>query len=242
MKKKNLVQLFALAIMPLFTSSCIVTIDGVVGKGSIVSENREVQNFSSIKLMSSAQVEVYKGSELKVTLSDYENMLSYWDIEVVNNNLLIKTKTFTSLLNSRAKVIIEMPVALYSATLAGSGNVEIKDAFDELNEILISGSGNFIAANNGQYNNLNITISGSGNVNLTGSVQNLVAKIAGSGDMNLNNLVAQDAYCSVFGSGNMYLNVEKNLKATIAGSGDIVYSGNPTLDFSGFGSGKLRKN
>ncbi|NDP20928.1 MAG: hypothetical protein GZ091_07595 [Paludibacter sp.] len=145
MKKTKFYQLLAVISLAFFTTSCILAIDGVVGKGRIVSENREVQSFTSVELLASAKVEILKGSELKVILSDYENTLEYWDIEVLNNKLTIKTRPFTSLINSRAKVVIEMPEALYSATVAGSGDVEIKDAFDELNKISITGSGNFIS-------------------------------------------------------------------------------------------------
>jgi hypothetical protein len=38
---------------------------------------------------------------------------------------------------------------------------------------------------------------------------------------------AQKARCRVSGSGNIALNVSKELDASISGSGDIRYSGNP---------------
>lgn len=242
MKKKNQFRLAVIAFIALLTSSCILTIDGVVGKGSIVSEDISVESFTSVELATSANVEISKGTELKVTLSDYENLLDYWDIEVINNSLIIKTKSFTSFINSKAKVIIEMPEPLYSVTLAGSGNVKLIDSFNDLNDISILGSGNFTSETDAQYNDLEVLISGSGNMIVNGSVQNLTAKIAGSGNMRLSNLEAQNANCYILGSGNMYINVIQSLKANISGSGDIVYSGNPTLDFSGLGSGHLRHN
>lgn len=241
MKKKNQFQfLVATILLLVFSTSCIMNVDGVVGKGTVVSQIIEVQNFNSIKLMSSANVEIYKGRELKLTLSDYENILAYWNIEVINNCLIVKTIPFSPLLNSRAKVVIEMPEALYSATLVGSGDVEIKDAFNDLNEILISGSGNFSATKNGHYNNLKITISGYGNLNVNGTVENLNAIVYGSGNMHLNNLISKDADCSIYGSGKMYVNVERKLKATITGSGDIIYAGNPVIDIQDSGSGSLK--
>lgn len=242
MKFKIQIQFLNIVLIGLSGTSCVFNLNGIAGKGDIISENRTVQKFNSIKVLSSADVDVTKGESLQITVSDYENIIQFIDLEVVNNCLEIKTKPFTSVINSKAKVSITLPYSLYNASISGSGNIKIHSAFNDLEKLSISGSGNFISSQNCQFNRLKVQLTGSGSVNLTGTVQILKAWIAGSGTLQLNQLKAQNGECSISGSGDMFVFVEKNLKASITGSGNIFYSGNPLLNVSATGSGHVKHN
>ena len=240
MKIKNLSKfMFALSALFLATS-CIINIDGVVGKGTVSEEDINVSEFSTIEVNSSAEVVVNKGSECKVTLSDYENLLEYWDIEVVNNTLMIKTKPFSSLMNSKAKVYVTLPGGLKEAKVTGSGDIKLNSTFNSLEKATVSGSGSIRSYAASSYSSLKINISGSGYVTLSGDVDELSTTTSGSGKMNLYDLQAYNAECRISGSGDMYVSVTNWLKADITGSGDITYSGNPELDVNTSGSGRVR--
>ncbi len=243
MKTKNFIRFAVLSAITIVSTSCLYfNIDGIVGKGSIIAEHVAVTKFNAIESASSADVEITKGDSLEVILSDYENLLDYWDVKVVNNTLIIQTKPFTSLVNTRAKVTIVMPDELYEASVKGSGNIAINSQFENFEKASISGSGSINGNVNTVYSNLNLTISGSGNIVLKGTADELKARTLGSGKMRLTELTAQDVDCTISGSGDMYLNVEKTLKATILGSGDIFYTGRPAIDIYGSGSGRLIHN
>jgi len=222
------------------STSCILSIDGIMGKGPIIDEYVAVTGFSSVETSSSADVEITKGDSLEVILSDYENFLEYWDIKVVNNTLIIQTKPFTSLVNSKAKVKVVLPTALYEVKVSGSGDIKLNSAFPELEKASISGSGNINGNVSAEYSKLFMSISGSGSFNFIGTAEELKASTTGSGKMYLSDLVANDAICSVLGSGNMYVYAKKSLKVVITGSGNIVYSGNPVVDVQASGSGRLK--
>ena len=65
--------------------------------------------------------------------------------------------------------------------------------------------------------------------------------IEGSGDVNARGLKANDAEVSTAGSGNVTLTATKSLDASIEGSGDIVFSGNPSsVRRNVSGSGEVR--
>jgi hypothetical protein len=242
MNTKNLFRSIILLFVTFVSTSCIFFADGIVGKGTIIAEHVAVTNFSAIESTSSADVEITKGETLEVILSDYENLLDYWDIKVINNTLVLQTKPFSSLVNTRAKVTIVMPDELYKARVAGSGDIALNSQFDSLEKVTIMGSGSFNGNANAVYSNLNLSISGSGNINLKGSADDLKTKTLGSGKMRLSQLTAQHVDCTISGSGDVYLDVENTLKATILGSGDIYYSGRPIIDIYGAGSGKLIHN
>lgn len=240
MKKKSFFKsLLLLSVVAMF-SSCVFYVDGSVGKGSIVEQNFNVSSFNAIETSSSADVTVVKGDSLQVTLSDYENLIEFWDVKVLNNSLIIRTKPFSSLVNSRAKVTVVIPDELYQVAVSGSGDIELNSAFNSLEKASISGSGSIKGNVNAAYSKLNLTISGSGSFNFLGTAEELKAITTGSGRMYLSDLVANDATCTVSGSGNMYVHALNSLKVVITGSGNVVYSGNPLIDVHASGSGNVK--
>jgi len=242
MNTKNLFRSVVLLFVTFVSTSCIFYADGFVGKGTIVSEQIEVAAFDAVHSASSADVEIVKGESLEVILSDYENLLEHWDIKVANNTLIIQTKPFSSLVNTRAKVKIVLPGELYETKISGSGQITLNSQFGSLEKATITGSGNIKSNVNTDYSSVYVSITGSGNITLKGTADDLKAVTTGSGKMQLSDLSVLDADCSIAGSGDMYLNVEQTLKATISGSGDIFYTGRPAIDLIGLGSGKLVHN
>ncbi|MBS1175528.1 MAG: hypothetical protein H6R05_1659 [Burkholderiaceae bacterium] len=74
---------------------------------------------------------------------------------------------------------------------------------------------------------LNANISGSGAVDADGQTQQLNIAISGSGSFVGAQLVAQKAMLNITGSGNIVVQVKQEVSGKIAGSGSVVISGNP---------------
>jgi len=243
MKTTKLFLPVIMAFMLFFSSSCFLDLSAISGSGSIVTENRNATDFTSIELQTAADVEIVKGNTFKVSVSDYENIIQYLNVEVVSNRLIIKKNPLTvNLWNSKAKVVVTMPDPLYSLKLAGSGTMKVNSPFNDLEFLLLTGSGNVDLKCNCRLNKLEATISGSGNMNATGTVQDLYIKISGSGNIRFSNMKARNATCTLSGSGNMYVYIENKLEAFLSGSGDIVYSGSPSVNSNLSGSGHIYKN
>ncbi len=231
-----------LAVLPLLFSSCIVDLNSISGNGNIVTQTRSVRNFSAIELQSAANVEIIRGSDYAVSVSDYENIVRYLKTEVSGNRLIIQKEPFSpNLWNSKAKIIITMPDSLYSVMLAGSGNISIDQTFKGLELLKLYGSGLISINDNCQLNNLDAQITGSGNIRAKGTVNSLTTIITGSGNIQFSELKASIAKCTISGSGNIYLYVDNTLNAYLTGSGNIVYYGNPTVNSYSSGSGNVYK-
>lgn len=231
-----------LVFMALFHTACFSDWNAVSGKGSIISETRHAESFTAIELQTAADVEIVKGNAYHVTVSDYENLLQYITLEVVDNRLVIKKDPLTiNLWNSKARVTVTMPDSLYAVTLAGSGQMNIDPAFSKLESLRLNGSGNIFIEDYCALDKLEAQITGSGNIRAKGTVNNLNAKVTGSGNMMLSGLEAYDAKCTLAGSGNMYVAVENELVVYLTGSGDVFYYGNPIVNSYASGSGKVYK-
>ena len=231
-----------LLIILVVSSSCIFDLNVITGKGNIITESRSAKNFSTIELKTSADVEIVKGNTFNVSVSDYENLVKYLTVEVIDNRLIIKNQSKTiNLWNSKAKVIVTLPDPLYSIKLAGSGNMKVLSTFNDLQFMLVSGSGNIEVNSNCRLIKLEAQIAGSGNIDGNGTVQDLYTKISGSGNIKFSEMKAKNANCTLSGSGNIYVFIENRLDAFLSGSGDIIYSGSPVVNSHLSGSGSIYK-
>ncbi|MCK4745484.1 MAG: DUF2807 domain-containing protein, partial [Bacteroidales bacterium] len=87
---------------------------------------------------------------------------------------------------------------------------------------------------------LQVLITGSGEVDLWGQTDNAVYTITGSGTIKAQNVTSNDCVAEISGSGTIYCHAEKTLEAIISGSGNIFYRGNPTVSTYISGSGSVQ--
>ncbi len=103
----------------------------------------------------------------------------------------------------------------------------------------IDGSGNITL--NVFANIIGAEISGSGVIIVNGTCKELDVDINGSGNFKGLGLNTYEARVKLNGSGNASIVALNKLKATVAGSGEIRYSGEPELSVNITGSGKITK-
>ncbi|MFN8360620.1 MAG: head GIN domain-containing protein [Candidatus Kapaibacterium sp.] len=224
----------------MYLSSC--RLNSVTGTGNIVTQTPAVTAFEEIEIESSCDVVLYQGTDYKVELTDYENLLQYHKVEVVGNKLIIRTYPDNiSMSNSKAKAVITMPDHLKKITIAGSSDVVLQAGFKDIEELNVEGSGNIRGIGAAVMNTIHATVEGSGDISMTGTATVLDLSIEGSGDIDFANVKAQAATCTIDGSGDITVNAANSLSATINGSGDILYYGNPTVSQKINGSGRVVK-
>lgn len=215
----------------------------IKGNGNVVSQTRSTSDYDEIKVGGSFDVDLVSGKEGKIIIKGEENLLNVIKVEVVDNILKIYVEKGSNIKPSLGKKIeVTIPFEKISAvSLAGSGNIESKDAIkNDKFSAKLSGSGNFNL--NVDSNDLELNLSGSGNIHLKGNSDSLTTKLAGSGNIDATNLKAKKVTANVSGSGNSRVNCAESLTARIAGSGDIKYTGNPEKrDVKVSGSGSISK-
>ena len=209
---------FIPALFLVFLTGCFK--EPITGWGTIASENRIVSSpFNEIEVKGSFNVFVKQGDSLKIVVKDYQNLLPYLTTRVLGNRLIIDY-TDAWVLHSEGEVTVTMP-RLSNIDITGSSEVGTIGTF--------------------KFDDLGINVSGSGNLILAGSVKNMNMKISGSGNLRAYDLPCDEAKIIISGSGNGQMNVNKLLDVTISGSGDLVYKGNPTVTSRISGSGRIRR-
>ena len=200
----------------------------VVGTGDIVTENRGVSGFTGVSSAISADINLRQSSTFKVLIEGQKNIIDLVETEVKDGTLKVRFKKGYSVnYKKNLKIQVEAPNFSYLG-MSGSGDVSANEPLSgEKLDISISGSGDFDLAQL-QYADVKVGISGSGGVDLGGTAERVELSISGSGDLKAKNLKAQSVRCRVSGSGDVSCFATKELDALISGSGDILYSGNPT--------------
>ena len=214
----------------------------VKGNGKMTTVTRTTDDYEGIRCAGSMDFELVAGQEGKITIEAEENLMEHIVTEIKNGQLVVKVKKNVNLKPSWGKTFkVTIPFEdIDNVSLAGSGDLITKNTIsaDDF-EISLAGSGDMNVAVNGQA--VSSSIAGSGDIKLTGKTDYLKVKVAGSGDFNGSDLNANNTEVSIAGSGDALVVANQSIKARVAGSGDVVYKGNPDKeDTKVLGSGSIR--
>nr|WP_321246429.1 head GIN domain-containing protein [uncultured Psychroserpens sp.] len=213
----------------------------IKGNGNITTVTRTTSDYDAVHCAGSFDYILVAGTEGKITLEGESNLLDYIVTEVKNGKLIIKTEKGKNLDPSRNKTIkITVPFKdLDAVSLSGSGDLWNEDLISCNNlDVSLSGSGDVVL--NIQTKSASGKVSGSGDLTLKGSTTDLRAGVTGSGDFHGFNLKSINTDVSVTGSGDAEVVCTGDFRARVTGSGDIEYRGNPTKEDSKVtGSGSI---
>ena len=216
----------------------------IKGNQKNISISRTTTSYEKISVSGSFDVKLISGKEGNISIKGDENLLEYIKTEVVNNTLTVyfeKGKSIQYDYNSSIEITIPFET-INQITFSGSGNLINSDSIKSENlDITMSGSGNVKLET--ETTNLKITKSGSGNLNSKGKTTNIEILSSGSGNANLSDLTSQNAVATQSGSGSIKINCNKSLEAKTVGSGNIQYKGTPeNVDKSSTGSGSITES
>lgn len=240
--KKAVVVTLILAI----TASCSAQWGKKIkGNGDKVTIERSTGDYDAIAVSGWFDVDLVDGKEGQLTLEGESNLLEYIVTEVKNGKLIIKTENNVNLKPSdwNGGIRITVPVERISAiSLSGSGDIVGKTTLktDDL-ETTMSGSGDITLDVDADW--IDASMSGSGDITFSGNTTDFSATISGSGDIKAFDLEADNVKATVSGSADIRVTANKMLEARVSGSGDIRYRGNPEkLDTKTSGSGDISKD
>lgn len=214
----------------------------IKGDGPTIIEHRSVSNFRTIRSAMSGDVYIRQDSFFKVEVRGQQNILEVLNTSVSGDELKIDFDYNKRIGNyDKLEVYITCP-NIEGISLSGSGNIKTLNTLLSPDlDLTISGSGN-ISILEINSNTVFAKISGSGDIDvLKGWASTTSSTISGSGSINTAGVESDYANVKISGSGNSRINVKEQLDVTISGSGDVYYWGNPRINQNISGSGKLNQ-
>ncbi len=210
----------------------------IKGSGTTSSETRSIIDVEGVSLTGVGELNIKYGEEEQLLIEADDNILPYLTTEVRNgtlhlgleNGINIQPKT-----NVHFTLTIVQP--LRSISVSGLGSVNAPEMKAENVSLAISGSGDIHIAQV-DASVLDVAISGLGSLTIdAGEAKTQTVAISGSGDYDAEDLRSETATVQISGLGSAKIWVDSQLEASISGSGNVSYYGNPAIrkDISGLG-------
>lgn len=223
----------------IFSIISAILLLSMVSVSQVTTIEPQLGKFDEIHLRISADIYYTQSAEQSVKIEGPAEMLERIEVVVEGERLIIKSKG--NKFNIRNITCYISTPEIKKIAIAGSGDIYAQKpvSISDL-DLNISGSGNLkFAEIYGQ--NLSVNISGSGNVRIESGSLNSTFSITGSGSGNVNaaSFEAQNVDVRISGSGKCLVNAAQSLNVVIAGSGDVRYAGRPTINSKISGSGSV---
>lgn len=234
---KNIFSALVIASAAFTLTSCE---DTLRGHGDDVTRTRTVGNFERIRMGGEFDVYLKQGPTEDIVLEGQENVLADIKTTTYNNELEVEFRSHRVKISEPVRVYITTP-NLKSLSFSGANTVHgVTDwKVNDLN-LKTSGSAKIDLTILGA-DEVNTSISGSGEITLKGDANDHNLDISGSGCLKAFDLSTKFTDVDISGSGKSDVRVSEHLKADISGSGTVHYKGNPTISTSISGSGKIEK-
>lgn len=209
----------------------------VAAIGQATKKTFELPEFKGIYVNSGYTVYLKQTNKQEVIAEADADILSITNILVENGILMINMEKKPETGNKSVWSKIE--------DLKVNPTMKVYVSVRDINELQVNGSGKIISENSLASNNLNLLVSGSGEMNvdikgdeltaevtgagsliIKGYASNLNVRLSGSGSLKAFNCPVPKATITLSGSGEAEVNVEETLNASITGSGNIRHKGN----------------
>jgi hypothetical protein len=226
---------------PAWGSINITGISGSVqGSGVIVSETREVADFTFIQIDYPVELTVKQGNITVLAIEAEDNLLPQLATRVSGDTLYIESSQmdWTRRVNPTRPVKIHMTVKdLQKVDFPTAGSLRVEKFQADRLELSISGAGT-INLLDLTARALTVDMSGAGTIKASGLVDNLKMDISGFGGFQGGDLACQSADVTISGAGSATVWAKSSLSVNISGAGSVNYYGSPTItrEVSGLGS------
>ena len=185
--------------------------------GSVVTEFRDLGNFTGIQNAIPANVLITQGPVEAVRIDAPANILEEMITSVDNNTLNIRINQCIDDLD----------------------NVNIFVTIPEIERLLLTGVGNMSTTGSIEADELDITLTGVGNFSLKGRADILDVMLTGVGDINAFQFETDICNINISGVGDAEVFVNDELNVTITGLGSVFYLGTPTVTSTITGTGSV---
>lgn len=211
----KLATLASLAVILSLSSGCDYV--GIKGNGHIVTETRQVGNFSRLEADGAFTI-TWTTGPAKLSITTDANLFEY-----IRTNL------------SEDRVRIE-----WIKPLKGTHGIKVDVSSPSLSRATLNGAVKLTATN---LSGSEFYLEGNGATRamLTGTVNAMSAELNGASRLDAEGLTVRAMELDISGAGRAEVNATDALKVSISGAGKVTYSGNPRVSKDISGAGRVTK-
>ena len=191
--------------------------DHIVGSGRLVSEIRPVAAFDGIQVTNFGKVFITQDTVESLRIESDDNMIGRVHTSV-NNGVLV--------------------VGLENGSYSNV-TVNVYASMRRIRSLESVGAADFLSSTPVHPDTIVCRITGAGSIALAGTADEESVEIVGAGNVRNFGLESSHCFVSISGTGSVEVTATRQLDALIAGTGSIVYGGNPAVvhqSITGIGS------
>ena len=227
-------------LLAMFLPLIITAQRSVSGEGDVVRQEIQLEALHAIGLGISCDVILTQGAPQKIVLEGQQNVLDNIKREVRNGSWTINFER--NVHKSRDVKIYITLQDLTDVSVSGSGSISSTNRFKGLKDLELAVSGSGEISLDIEALTVEAAVSGSGDIDLQGSARSIEIAISGSGDVDAQGLQTQHCEIAISGSGDARVYCSESLEAAVSGSGDIGYKGGASMVKAAVhGSGDIKK-
>ena len=209
-------------------SACVVVnapdFNSVTPKGDPENYEFKVGQYNRITVEGNLEIRYNARPSDTVILAVQPNIRDYFTVEVIDEELVVRTTRRITLGAGKAPVLTISTPTLNSISLSGAGSFVANDKIitDSL-ELIIRGAANGKAEL--EVGMLYAEISGAGEMELSGKADTADLTLSGVGEIKALSLETRDATVNLSGTGSIRVNSSENLHINANGTGSVEYKG-----------------
>ncbi len=214
----------------------------IQGNGTIITQDRTVTSFSRVEVEGAIDVYVSQGALAPVKLEGDENLLEYVEFIQEGDRLKIRTKNGFNIQPSHDMKIYLVAPYYRSIDVSGACDIIGQGKIDngEDLELKVSGAGDMTLEVDAPK--ISATISGSGSVNMKGQTKDFDLDLTGAGKARCYELLSENTRVDISGAGDAQVYASVKLKAQVSGAGSISYKGEAkNIDQQVSGAGSVKR-
>jgi hypothetical protein len=210
MKRTKKLTMYSIMLLTvaLMTISCQSEIK-VFSDSPMVTQVRQIKGFERVEIVGSPTVYYQQGDTYSVKVKGPEDLVDKIVTEKEDETLIIRNKGKFGIVN---------------INMMGNDQLEVHVTSPDLIGVQLNGSGDFISHQRIDTDNMEITLRGSGDIDISDLIcDHCVIEMVGSGDLDIDRLETRTSEVSLVGSGDVELK-QVNVRSTditLRGSGDI---------------------
>jgi hypothetical protein len=207
-----------------------------------VTEQREVSPFNRVDFRGIGRLILSQGEQQSVTVSASDAVISHVRTDVREGVLVLSFRwwpgmifRFLELKTLEVRLVVE---DLAGLKVSGAGIVESRERVQvEEMELQLSGAGEVHLQLHGQRIDTHLT--GAGRIVLWGKAEEQNIHLTGAGSVQAERLVTRSAQVHSSGAGECRIHATESLDARLSGAGTIRYVGNPKIQSRVTGLGTI---
>ncbi len=196
----------------------------VYGNKDVVKKERTAGNFTGIKVSTGIDVYLKQTDNESIVVEADENLHEYIKTEIRDGVLNVYTDANIRTAERKRVYVTMENIRSIKTTSAGDVIGETPVKSDQL-ELSASSAGNINLEVYAKV--IEADISSSGDITLNGTADRLNVNLSSAGDLNAYDLEAREADVSASSAGDADVSVTERLTAKASSAGDINYKGNP---------------